>query len=165
MRGMRVMVTVLTVVLLAAGSVYAQEQKKFHKRGEGEKENIYKELELTPEQEKKLKDNRQAQHLEMQKLRETRKANLDKLQAKLKDPAVTRAAVEPLVNEIKGLEVKQIDYMVNGIFIVRSILTREQFVKFNELIEKKLIEKKMKDKKGSSGKPRERPEGPPPEME
>jgi Spy/CpxP family protein refolding chaperone len=160
MKKARVIVAVLAAVLLATGSVYAQEQKNFQKRGEEKKGNIYRELRLTPDQEKRLEDNRKAQHEEMQRLREAYKADLEKLQVKLKDPAVTRAAVAPLVNEIKVLKAKQVDSMVNGIFLVKSILTPEQYARFNEL-----MEKKIKDKKNHPGKPGESPKGPPPETE
>ncbi len=160
MRKMRVMVTVLAVVIFAAGSVYAQEQQKSQKRGEGEKGKIFKELKLTPEQEKKLEDNRKAQQEEMLKLREAVKANHEKLQAKLKDPAVTRGAIEPLVSEIKSLQAKLIDHRINGIFAVKAILTPEQFAKFNQIMEKQL-----KGRKGPSKESREKPKSPPSEME
>jgi Spy/CpxP family protein refolding chaperone len=160
MRKMRVMVTVLTVVMFAASSVYAQEQKKIHK-GEGDgKGKIFKELKLTPEQEQKLADNRKAQQDEMLKLREALKANREKLQVKLKDPAATRAEVEPLVSEIKALQARLVDHRINGIFAVKSILTPEQFVKFNQI-----MEKQMKERIGKGKNSQEKRKGPPQEVE
>jgi Spy/CpxP family protein refolding chaperone len=55
----------------------------------------------------------------------------------LKDPAVTRAKVEPLVNEIKSLQGQLIDQRIGGIFAVKEILTPEQIAQFNQLMEKR----------------------------
>ncbi|MCX5707429.1 MAG: Spy/CpxP family protein refolding chaperone [Candidatus Omnitrophica bacterium] len=159
MKRTRVTVIGLAIVFLALSAAYAQGQEKYRQGGQGKKESIFKELKLTPEQEKKLEDNRKAQQQEMQDLREALKANHEKLQVKLKDPAVTRAAIEPLVNEIKSLQAKLIDHRINGIFAVKTILTPEQFAKFNEI-----MEKQMKAGKGRAKGAQDKPKGPPPEM-
>jgi Spy/CpxP family protein refolding chaperone len=160
MRKMRLVVTVLAVVMLATGSVYANEQQKSHEGGEREKGKLFKELKLTPEQEKKLEDNRKAQQEQLSSLREALKTNHNKLQAKLKDPAVTRSAVEPLVSEIKSLQAKLVDNRIDGIFAVKSILTPEQFVKFDQI-----VEKQMKDRISAMKNSREKSKGPHPAIE
>jgi len=154
MRKMRVMVAVLAAVIFATGTVYAQEQKRFHKGEEGEKGKIFKELNLTPEQKKKLEDNRKAQSEETAKLREAIKQAHEKLQKELNNPGITRAAVEPLVKELKSLDAKLVDHRINGIFAVKSILTPEQFVQFNQI-----MEKQMKERKGHSKDSREKLKG------
>ena len=161
MKRTRVMVIGFAIVFLALSSAYAQGQEKYHQGGEGKKEGIFKELNLTPEQKKKLEDNRKAQHQEAQKFRETLRADQEKLQAKLEDPAVTRGDVEPLVSEIKSLQAKLTDNRINGIFAVKAILTPEQFVKFNQLVEKQMKDRKGKNRRKDS---REKPKGPPSEM-
>jgi Spy/CpxP family protein refolding chaperone len=129
------------LILGSAACVYAEGEPQ--KRGKGHKESIFKELNLTPEQQKKLAENRRAQGEEMASLRASIKEKQDKLQGELKNPAVTREKVEPLVNEIKSLQARLIDHRVNGIFAVKKILTPEQLVKFEQM-----MEKGHKDKKG-----------------
>lgn len=162
MKKTRVMVIGLGMIFLAVSSGYAQEQGRNHQDWQEKKEEVFKELNLTPEQKKKLEDNRKAQHQEAQKFREALRANHKELQAKLKDSAVTRGDVEPLVSEIKSLQAKLTDNRINGIFTVKTILTPEQFVKFNQLIEKQMKNRKGKNSRGDM---RKKSQGPPPGME
>jgi Spy/CpxP family protein refolding chaperone len=126
----------LAVVILTVSAVYAQTQGESQQRGDGQKGSIFKELNLTSEQQKKLAENRNAQREEMAKLHTAIKEKQTKLQEELKNPAVTRAIVEPLVNEIKSLGAQLIENRINGIFAVKEILTPEQFVKFEQMTEK-----------------------------
>lgn len=170
MKKVRVMAVGLAMIFLAVSAGYAQgqdkyhqgEQGKYHQGEQGKKEGIFKELNLTPEQKKKLEDNRKAQGEEMARLREALKAKHEKLQQELNKPGVTRAAVAPLVNEIKSLQGKLIDHRINGIFAVKAILTPEQFVQFNQLMEKQLKERKGKSRQGES---QEKSKSAPSEME
>jgi len=139
MKRIKVLVVGFAIVFFTLSAAYAQGQGKYHQGGQGDKESIFKELNLTPEQKQKLEDNRL------------------KLQEKLNDPAVTRSSVEPLISEIKIIQAELIDHRINGIFAVKAILTPEQFAKFNQL-----MEKQMKSKKGPSNNPREKPKSPPP---
>jgi Spy/CpxP family protein refolding chaperone len=160
MKRTKVAVIGLAIVFVAVSGAYAQGQEKPRQGGQEKKDAIYQELGVTPEQEKKLEDNRIAQHQEGLNLREAMRVNHEKLRVKLNDPAVTRAAIEPLVKEMKSLQMKVIDHSMNGIFTVKSILTPEQFVKFNEI-----MEKRQKDKKGRSEGGQGKPKGPPPAKE
>lgn len=144
----------LVIFFLAVSSAYAQMQYEGRRAGDRLKESIYKELNLTPEQQKKLEENRKAQREKTMQLHAEMKEKQAKLQQVLKEPAVTRAAVEPLVNEIKSLQVQLIDQRVSGIFVVKEILTPEQIAKFNQL-----MEKRKEDRKGRFQKWRERREG------
>jgi Spy/CpxP family protein refolding chaperone len=150
------MVIGLAIVFLGLSVSYAQGQEKYRQGGQNKKESIFKELNLSPEQNKKLEDNRKAQEQEFSKLREAIKEKHAKLQEELKNPAVTRGAVEPLVNEIKSLQANLIDLRINGIFAVKAILTPEQFAKFNQI-----VEKQIKDRKGPQKDFREKPKSPP----
>lgn len=125
------------VFFLTVSSVYAEMQSSGRTAGGKIKEGIYKQLNLTPEQQKKLEDNRKAQREEATQLRTAMRAKEKELQLALKDPAVTRAKVEPLVNEIKSLQGQLIDQRVSGIFAVKQILTPEQIAKFDQLMEKR----------------------------
>jgi len=160
MKRTRVMVIGFAIVFLALSSAYAQGQEKYHQGGEGKKEGIFKELNLTPEQKKKLEENRKAQGEERNRLREAVKEKHGKLQQELNRPDVTRAAVEPLVKELKSLDAQLVDNRINGIFAVKAILTPEQFAQFNQLMEKQMKERKGRFK--DSGEKLKRPH---PEME
>jgi Spy/CpxP family protein refolding chaperone len=131
------MIIGLAVVILAVSAVYAQTQDEGQQRGDGQKGRIVKELNLTPEQQKKLSENRKAQRQEMEELRTAIKEKQTKLQEALKNPAVTRASVEPIANEIKSLQAQSIDHRISGIFAVKEILTLEQFAKFQQMTGKR----------------------------
>ncbi len=133
----------LVVVFLASGPSFGQPQQDQGQPGKyGPKGGIFKELNLTAEQSAKLAQNRQAQRQEMLALRSAMKEKQEKLQQELKNPAATKATVEPLVTEIKSLQAQLIDHRVNGIFAVKEILTPEQFAKFQQLTEKRKGEMK-----------------------
>ena len=145
----------LAIVFLATSMAYAQMQGGFKQHKDKQREGIFKELNLTQEQQKKLEENRKAQRAEMSKLHEAIKEKQAKLQEELKNPGATRSTVLPLVNEIKSLQAQLIDHRINGIFAVKGILTQEQFVKFQSLIEKRQENRKgalrtgLKDARGS----------------
>jgi Spy/CpxP family protein refolding chaperone len=160
MKRARVLVIGLAMIFLAVSGACAQGQEKYHQGGQENKESIFKELNLTPEQKKKLEDNRMAQDQELSRLRAAMKEKHRKLQQELNKPDVTRAAVEPLVREIKSLQDKLIDHRINGIFAVKTILTPEQFVNFNQI-----MKKQMKERKGHSEDSGEKLKGPHPKME
>jgi len=127
----------LAVVFVAVSAAYAKPQGEYQHRGDKQKENIFKELNLTPEQQKKLEENRKAQRQETEKLFSALKEKQAKLQEALKNPTVTRDKVEPLVNEMKSLQAQLVDHRIDGIFAVREILTPEEFAKFQQIMEKR----------------------------
>jgi|GEM_PF-869288 len=133
----KIIAVVAAVSFLMAGAAHAQpregsrlfDHKKF-------KETMIKELGLTPGQDQKLEENRKAQDAAMKKFHEEMKQQQDKLKDALKSPEATRVSVEPIVAQMKLLQAQLIDQRISGIFSVKSILTPEQFTKFNEMIEK-----------------------------
>jgi Spy/CpxP family protein refolding chaperone len=137
------MVTV-AIVVLATNAAYAQMQGKWQERMQQHKETIYKELNLTAEQQAKLAQNRKVQHENTMKLRAALKEKEAKLREELKAPGVTRAIIQPLVDEIKSLQAQLIDNRVSGIFAVKEILTPEQFAKFQGMMAKQQKNKKMR---------------------
>jgi Spy/CpxP family protein refolding chaperone len=159
MKKTRLVIIGLVVSFFTVSSVYAQTQsigrsdgdrikegiyKKLNLtpeqgRPDGDriKEGIYKELNLTPEQHKKIEENRKAQREKASQLRTTMMEKDKQLLQALKDPGVTRANIEPLVNEIKSLQAQLIDQRVSGIFAVKEILSPKQISKFNQLMEKR----------------------------
>jgi len=137
MKKTRLVMIGLAVSFLTVSSVYAQEQNVGKPDGARAKEGIYKELNLTPEQQQKLEENRKVHREKTTQLRTTMMEKEKQLQQALKDPVVTRAKVEPLVNEIKSLQAQLIDQRVSGIFAVKEILTPEQISKLHQAMEKR----------------------------
>ena len=148
-------IALLSFMFLLTVSGYANEEggKGFHKKEMKEKwgqkrEEIHKKLGLTPEQESKLKANREEHHSEMEKLHEQIKAKKEELKQALDQPTVDEAKVRALHNEMKELKSQMEDGRFNGILEVRKILTPEQFEKFKKLKEehKGKEDHEMKDK-------------------
>lgn len=136
MNNKKIMFIGLALFFFALSAAYGQGQEGFKQYSEEQYGKIVKELSLAPEQQKSLEENRKAQREEMKKTRSEIKERHAQLREALKNPDVTRAAVEPLVNEIKSLQAQLIDRRIDGIFTVKAILTKEQFVKFQQLMEK-----------------------------
>ena len=137
MKKTRLVIIGLVVSFFTVSSVYAQTQSTGRPDGDRVKEGIYKELNLTPEQHKKLEENRKAHREKALQLRTTMVDKEKQLRQALKDTGVTRANIEPLVNEIKSLQAQLIDQRVSGIFTVKEILSPEQISKLNQLMEKR----------------------------
>ena len=156
MNKIRVALIGSAAVFLAAGLAFAQTEGKRSQHDPQQKDGIMKELNLSPEQQKKLEDNRNAQRQEMTRLHQSIREKQVKLGEELKNPAVTRSSIEPLVSEIKSLQAQALDQRINAIFAVKGILTPEQFVKFQQLVEKRMAVRKerlqdWKDKKKETG--------------
>jgi Spy/CpxP family protein refolding chaperone len=133
----RLVIIGLAVSLLTVSSGYAQTPSAGKPDGGRLKEGIYKELNLTSEQQKKLEENRKEQRQKSSQLRTTMMEKEKQMQQALKDPGVTREKIEPLVKEIKSLQAQLIDQRVSGIFAVKEILTPEQNSKLHQLMEKR----------------------------
>jgi len=156
---MGMVLAVIFVASCAAPSfAYGDRHKDGEKNCAAMDKKLAKELNLTPEQQSNMQANRKAQREEMSKLVDVIKGKQQALREKMKDPSVTRAMVEPIVDELKSLHAKMLDQRVNGIFAVKGILTAEQFVKFQELMDKKRGEHKGKGKKNHSCKEEDGPE-------
>jgi Spy/CpxP family protein refolding chaperone len=88
-----------------------------------------KELNLTPDQEARLKEAKETHRAQIEKLRLALKEKRKALRDELSKPGVTRQSVEPLVAEIKAMEAGLTDQRIQGIFAVKEILTPEQFAR------------------------------------
>lgn len=150
MNKIRIASIVLAVVVLATNAVYAWPKEGYGQRGPAGKDKIFEELNLTPEQQKRLEKNRQAQREEAKRLFLEMKDKQEKLRAALKDPSATKASVEPYAKEVKAVQARLIDHRIKGILTVKQILTPEQFAKFNQIIEKRIKERpgRMNNKRG-----------------
>ncbi len=139
MNNTRIMVLGLLVFFLLSGVGYAKTPGGYFHQADWKRKDIFKELNLTPEQSEKLQANRTQNRQEAMQLRQSMKDKQTALQEALKNPDVTPETVAPMVNEIKSLQSKLIDQRLNGIFAVKDILTPEQFVKFQEMTEKRQL--------------------------
>jgi Spy/CpxP family protein refolding chaperone len=137
-KGMRIGIIGVAVMFLAAGLLYAHDYTDAGALGkpEGRRQPkpIVKALGLTPEQEKSLGENRQAQRQQLVRIVSALKVQKEKLEQAIKEYSVTKADVEPIVRTIKALQARLIDQRINGIFAAKDILTPEQFTKFQKLV-------------------------------
>ena len=127
----------LAIIFLTVSEAAAQMPGVGRQGGSRLKEDIFKQLNLTPEQQQKLGENRKAQREKMAQLLQAVKEKREELRKDLESATVTRDAVQPLVSDIKSLEAQLVDNRVNGIFAVKEILTPEQFAQFSQIMEKR----------------------------
>ncbi|MDD5060182.1 MAG: periplasmic heavy metal sensor [Candidatus Omnitrophica bacterium] len=152
MRKTKLAIFGLIAAILTVSPLYAQTDKEGK---DGFKEKIYKELNLSAEQQKKLEENRKGQREKMKEIFSAMKEKQAQLQQELKKTDVKEASVEPIVSEIKSLQGKLMDLKIKGIFAVKETLTPEQFAKFQEMT-KKQLEKKKKVFKGLRDRSRDK---------
>jgi Spy/CpxP family protein refolding chaperone len=108
-------------------------------------DKMTKELDLTADQQAKLKANKEAQHAEKEALHEAMKANRAKFKEAIAKPGATKADIEPIAAEMKSLQAQMVDQRVDSILAVKAILTPDQFTKMQKKFEEK------KEKRGEHG--------------
>ncbi len=159
MKKMMVVMAVVVAAVFIAGSVFAfggcgtqGKDGKDCPKGKDMKAEMKKELGLTAEQDKQLKDGRDAHRAEAKALHDAMRAKKDELTAALAKPGATKAQVEPIVNELKALQAQMTDKRVDGIFAVKAVLTPEQFAKLENMKEKHMKEWKEKNRHQEKGR-------------
>ncbi len=144
---------VLGIVLAVAFAFNAYgrpgRQDSFGFRGEKKRpevENFIKELGLTPEQQDKIKAEREKFHQEQRALREDISSKRKELAKEIERTDLDKAKISSLVSGLKQLEGKSIEQRVGRILSIREYLTPEQFKKFQEKVKehKNRREEKMK---------------------
>jgi len=123
--------------------------------GRGGAGKIFEKLNLTPEQETKIREFQKSErqsakaiHSDMEKKREALKVELDK-------PVSDQAKIKTLVAEMKDIHGKLIEQRVNGALKMKEILTPEQFAKFKDSL--KQFEKKGRGRFGKNRPERDEP--------
>jgi Spy/CpxP family protein refolding chaperone len=109
-------------------------------RGEGPEDKmaeIEKKLNLTPEQDKLLKEAKTAHRAEMESMMQTMDTKHKELQAEIAKPGVTKQQIEPIANQIKALQSQMVDHRIDGILKIKHILSPEQFKKLESLKEER----------------------------
>jgi Spy/CpxP family protein refolding chaperone len=144
----------LTVTALAWAGNPAPGKGQIKEEAKGEDKGpagrLASELNLTDAQRQKLQEGRQGRREKMQKLREAVKQKRQELKAALQNPSATRAAIEPVVAQLKALQGQLIDARVDHILTLKEILTPEQFAKMQARMKEHLQNRKQ-DKQGRSG--------------
>ncbi len=137
MKRAKLIIVSLAAIFLASSFSQAQAQEQGQNESLGQHQyRMFSELGLSVEQQEKLEVNRKAQRQGFAKLMQAMREQREKLQNQLKDPKVTLAKLQPLIAEIKSLQGRLIDQRISSIFAVKEILTPEQFIKFQEKIQK-----------------------------
>lgn len=106
---------------------------------DAKRQKFYKELNLTDEQKKLLKENKNKNREQMKILFEGIKEKKALIREEVQKDELNMEKINQLQNELKALQTQMIDHRLEGILEVRKILTPEQFKKFLT---------KMEDRKG-----------------
>jgi len=127
-------------VMLLSSNVYSQPQGDNVNRHEEMREKmkarmlkVFKQLDLTPEQEEQLKAHRKNHRGQGREFRESLKAKKEAIRNQLQNEELNMEEIYKIHNELKGLLSNKADHRLEGILEVRKILTAEQFRKFCEL--------------------------------
>ncbi len=127
-------------VMLLTSNVYSQPPGDSFNRHEEMREKmkakmleVFKQLDLSPEQEKQLQAHRKNHRGQAGEFREDMKAKKDALRDELQKEELNMEEIYKIHNELKSMLSQKADHRLEGILEVRKILTAEQFRKFCEL--------------------------------
>jgi Spy/CpxP family protein refolding chaperone len=129
---------ILTVVLVlcftsvASAEWFHQDLEKGQKAREEKFDNIAKELNLSPEQQQQIANQRSKEKEQAQELRQKITAKRSELSSELDKQAPDRAKVYALISEMKELIGKRMEQRAEGVLLLKQILTPEQFKALNE---------------------------------
>ena len=127
-------------VMLLSSNVYSQSPEDNFDRHEEMREKmkarmleVFKQLDLSPEQEKQIQAHRDNHREQGREFRESLRAKKEAIRNELQKEELNMENIYEIHNELKGLLSKKADHRLEGILEVRKILTAEQFRKFCEL--------------------------------
>lgn len=126
---------IVVISALIAGAAYAEDPGTSCPMGKDKasckdkKEGVMRQLNLTAEQKKLLKDSKEAHRAEMGQLAKALKEKRRELKDALAKPGVTKEQVDPIASQIKSIQTQMVDRRIDGILKVKGILTPEQFQK------------------------------------
>lgn len=139
-------------VMLLSSNVYPQPSEDHFNRHDQMREEmrakmqeVFKQLDLSPEQEAQLQAHRKNHRGQKDEFRENLRAKREALRNELQKEELNMEEIYKIHNELKSLHAKKADHRLEGILEVRKILTAEQFRKFCEL--RKKIHPMMKKRK------------------
>ncbi len=127
-------------VMLLTSNVYSQPQGDNVNRHEEMREKmkarmlaVFKQLDLTPEQEEQLKAHRNNHREQSGEFWKSLRAKKEAIRNELQKEELNMEEIYKIHDELKGLLSEKADHRLEGILEVRKILTAEQFRKFSEL--------------------------------
>lgn len=136
-----ILLAVATTFLLSS-SVYAEhshgrEGRMEQSAREKKHEMLVEELGLTPEQETRLKQQREEFRNKNKELMEKMRSKRKELKQELEEPNIDRAKVDKIIGDIKNLTGEKLSNRVNKIISMKKILTPEQFEKLQDKMRQK----------------------------
>ncbi len=140
-------------VMLLTSNIYAHtpgdhspEHEVMREKMKARMLEVFKQLDLSPEQEKQLEAHRNKHREQAGEIRKSIKAKREEIRNELQKQELNMEKINKIHSELKSLRSKKADHRIDGILEVRKILTTEQFVKFCEL--KKDIHSMKKRREG-----------------
>ncbi len=109
---------------------------KMREKMEARIHEVFKSLNLSDEQKKLLEENKKKEREINKQSRKAMQENRRAMGEELKKENVDMAAVKALHEKSKQLHNQMEDRRLDAVLAVRKILTKEQFAKFGELMEK-----------------------------
>ena len=129
----KLILTAVMCAVIGVPGVYAQNQTdagKGHKMMDGKGAKIFDQLNLTDDQKKQIKANKQAQMQQMRSLFDQMKTLHQQLNVELVKPQLDMTKINGINGQIKTIQNQMVDQRTSSILAVRKILTPEQFSKF-----------------------------------
>lgn len=129
---------VATMVLSCGAIAYAADENEAQEKKEmlAKHEEFFKELGLSEEQQKTLKDNKKKNREEMKTAFQAMKEKRELMRNELQKETLDMNKINGLNEDLKKLQNKMADQKLSGILEVRKVLSPEQFKKFMEKTEK-----------------------------
>jgi Spy/CpxP family protein refolding chaperone len=94
---------------------------------------VFKQLDLDPEQEKQLNAHRKGHREEGKEIHKSIRVKREAMKKELQKQDLDKEKIKKIHSELKNLQSQKADHRLEGILEVRKILTNEQFAKFMEL--------------------------------
>ncbi len=127
----------IAALVLSTPAIYASEQcshqkEAFKEKAGAKRQQLYKDLGLSAEQQKLLEVNKAQQKEKTKALFNDLTQKRGLMRQELQNRELNMAAINKANNQIKQLQAQMLDYRLEGILEVRKILTPQQFNKFIE---------------------------------
>ncbi len=134
----RVLAVMCSAVIMfgLCGSARADRPDEMSEKHEKMAQKIDKELKLTAEQKEQLRTFRADQQTVMKDIRRQLNEKRLAMKEELEKPESDKDAVDELSSDIKQLTSQQIDLHTAAMLKMKEVLTREQFKKFLEMMDK-----------------------------
>ncbi len=120
---------------------------KKHEKMEKKIQEIYSQLNITPEQKKDLESNKLANREKRKVLFEKMRSQKEALNQELMKADLDMAKINEIQNSIKTLQSQMADERLESILAVRKILSAEQFANFITQMEKSRQDHRGKEEK------------------